>query len=108
MAEADPEIARATLAVVRGELAVAKEPGGFPIIQVTWQDLATGFLWHLHRPTLNDWACFVIMSDIEFPGERGRRSETEERFLENLHNAANDWPLDEDAESLGAALARSV
>jgi hypothetical protein len=82
---------------------VLRSPGA-PIVQVSWSDLALGFLHHYGRDSLEPWASFVLMAEYEFPEER---DEEAERFLESLHDAANGWPVspgaDETARRLGQA-----
>jgi hypothetical protein len=80
---------------------VLHSPSGMPVVPVSWQDLAVGFLRHHGQDTLEEWASFVVMADYEFPEDRGNDAE---RFLEALHDAANEWPLPSDVEELAQRL----
>lgn len=75
------------------------------VVAVSWQDLASGFLHHLGKDSLEEWASFVIMAEYEFPDER---SDEAEGFLRSLHDAANGWPLAPDAETTARQLVQGT
>lgn len=93
---------KAVIAIVRGEMPVAEGPDGIHTVPVTAQDLARGFLHHLGRPTLRGWACYVVMADLGLPDLYG--DENREALLDNIHAAANNWPLDADARAFAEVL----
>lgn len=85
-----------------GGILELRPPPGTPVVPVTWRDLALGFLNHLGKPSLAEWASFVIMAEYDFPQDR---TEEEERFLELIYDASSNWAMDPESISIARGLA---